>query len=152
MTVRTLTALALVGLVPTAFAQNLAGTWNGSMKLEFSPEVQKQMKGQQIPPMPKLTLAMRPNGTYTVTQVVPAMGQSPARTMKSDGTWSQKGRTVTMTTKTRDGKPVTGEEAKPRAFTLSGDGRTMTIDLSREVSKASPEAKGTKLIVTFRRA
>lgn len=102
-----------------------------------NPQIKAQMKN-----VPTVSLTLKANKTYTSTQTG-GMG-----TVTSEGTWVQSGSKVTLTPTKRDGKAVSGEGAKPRAYTLSADGKSMTLDLTSQVRSASanqkdPNAKAT---------
>jgi hypothetical protein len=64
----------------------------------------------------KAVLDVRSDHTWTAEMSMGAMRES------TTGTWSAEGSTIVLTAKTKNGKPATGDDAKPLTLTLK-DGR-----------------------------
>jgi hypothetical protein len=119
-------------LASLAMAADPAGTYSGKILIDKSkmpkapnPEQQKQMDAMfaKIGLM-KINLVMKSNKTFTISM---EGGPLPKKN-DAQGTWSQKGDTVTMKTTKQDGKDVSGANGQVQNLTLSKDGRTLTLD------------------------
>lgn len=109
-----------------ALAASPVGTWKGKIVVKVPPmpanvnPQQKAMMTQMLGQIAKAKIVanLKKDGTFTVkTSGMP--GPKPSDT--TNGKWTQKGNTVTMT----ESKP--GE--KPQNFILSPNGKTMTLAL-----------------------
>jgi hypothetical protein len=132
-------ASAVLAALALAQANKVTGTWKGSLQVTVPDEMKSQM-----PPasqLPKLEITLKGDGTYNGTTTQPS-SQGKATT-KTEGAWKLQGQNLTLTPKKRDGKPATGEGAKPRVYKLSQDGKTLTLDLTNEM-RQSPQAKNQK--------
>lgn len=130
------------GLSMVAVANaDVVGKWTGTM--EFKSEGGASMKmGTGAPKMPKLTLEIKSDKTYKGTQT----NNQDNKDHTSEGTWTLNGSTLTLTPKMRDGKPASGDGAKPRVYKLSSDGKTMTMDLTAQVKmSAKGQTQGKEL-------
>jgi hypothetical protein len=115
--------------VAAAFAQSAVGAWNGKLQLDTSqmPKAktaeQQKMIDKALAQVRALTLKLnlKADKTFTVS-VPPIMGQ-PTHT--ASGTWTQKGRTVTMITLKEDGKPP--KDKKPQSMTIDPSGKKMVL-------------------------
>lgn len=131
--------------VPTfAFSQQVSGTWNGTLQMDTS-KIPAEYREKAKASMAKLkvTMIFKSDKTFTST----ASGSPDGKSHTSAGTWSQKGNSVSIMTKTYDGKTKAGEP--PRSFTLSGDGKTMTMSIDAKApagSKAPQSMPSIKLI------
>jgi hypothetical protein len=65
---------------------------------------------------------LKAGNTYTATTT----GAPGGKEQTEAGTWSISGSTVTIKTTTSNGKPATGQAARPQKLALSKDGKTMT--------------------------
>ncbi len=107
-------------LVATSFA-DITGKWSGKVTLETKDQkMAQQVKAQGA--MPTVALEFKSDKTYKATQT----GGPDKATHVSEGTWAVSGSSVTLTPKKRDGKAISGEMAKPKVYTLSKDGKSMT--------------------------
>jgi hypothetical protein len=122
-----LTALMLLTL--TAFAQNPVGAWKGKITVDRSalPKVdpqQQKMVDQALTQVEKMVIKLNMKSNKTFTMVVPPFMGNPG--VNAEGTWSQKGSTITMVTKKANGQaPKSGE--KPQPMTITADGKKMTM-------------------------
>lgn len=133
------TIVTIVALSSSAFA-DVVGKWKGQM--EVSTEKGSKVATNGSIKMPSLTLELKADKTYKGTQ-----GNSPdGKEHVAEGKWSLSGNTLTLTPTKRDGKAATGEGAKPRIYTLSKDGKTLTLDLSGVVQSAAKSQAGGKEI------
>jgi hypothetical protein len=72
----------------------------------------------------KMELTFKGDGTASAT-----MGGMPGASDETmTGTWTQSGDVVTVTTKTKNGKPAEGEDAKAQPLVLKDGKLTMTKD------------------------
>lgn len=141
-------AVVLTAFVTTTFAAtNVVGTWTGRIILDMSkmpkptnPQQQQTMKKMmdQLAKM-RITLKLKANKSFSVS----APAGPGGKPQTGEGTWTQSGQTVTITVKTENGKPATGQSAQPQALSLSKDGKTMTL--------VPPTAQGGGKVV-FKRA
>jgi len=69
----------------------------------------------------KMSIELTLNANKTYTQKM----NFGDRKNTSEGTWSIAGNKLTITPKTRDGKPVQGRGAEPRVMTVSADGKSI---------------------------
>ncbi|MBC8063239.1 MAG: hypothetical protein H7Y17_00290 [Chlorobia bacterium] len=131
--------LALAVVAVGAFAQNPAGSWKGKLKVDpasmpkaQSPEQQKMMDQvmTQIKTM-TFTLNMKPNKTFTI--LVPSMMGQPAQ--NGEGTWSQKGKTITLVTTKQNGKAP--KNSKPQIMNIDSGGRKMILNAGDGPRKAT---------------
>lgn len=128
--------LASALLAAVSLAGDIAGKWKGSIVIEADKETMAKINASGKQNLPTVTLEFKADKTYTATQT----GGPDKSTHKSSGTWSQSGNKVSVTPKTRDGKAVTGEQAKPKVYTLSKDGSTMSMDMSAQIRQAAQSA------------
>jgi hypothetical protein len=131
-----LAALALP-LLSLAQAEKVAGSWKGSIQISAPDEMKAQ-----VPPasqMPRLELRLKADGTYSATMTQSSSQGAAKNTVQ--GAWKLQGQNLTLTPKTRDGKPVTGEAARPRVYKLSPDGKTLTLDLTADMRRAAQGGK-----------
>lgn len=163
-------AALLASIIPSVFAQNLVGKWNGSIQApkideskildpsKIKDEKKKQeatmmrMMAQQMKMLAsvRMNLTMNSNNTFTiVTPPMQAGGQTmPAST--STGTWSVKGNQVTFTTKKSNNTEVkAGTQGSVQTMTLSADGKTMTLV---PPMPANAPAQARQVRVVFRKA
>ncbi|MCW5939290.1 MAG: hypothetical protein KF884_02830 [Fimbriimonadaceae bacterium] len=132
-----LLALLAFSALVHAQANKVAGNWKGSLQISAPAEMKSQ-----IPPaaqLPKLDMTLKGDGTYSATMTQPT--QQGSTKTKVEGTWKLQGQDLTITPKTRDGKPATGEAAKPRIYKLSPDGKTLTLDLTADMRRAAQNSK-----------
>lgn len=130
-------ALAICSLA----SADVVGKWSGKMEIEFDKETRAKM-GSQTPKLPTLELELKADKTYKGVQSM------DGRTNTTEGTWSLEGNQVKLMPKKRDGKAATGEGAKPRIYTLSKDGKALTLDLSAQIRSAA-QSNGAKQIPKF---
>lgn len=88
----------------------------------------------------RVTMVFKSDKTFTSK----ATGSPDGKSHTSSGTWSQSGKTVTILTKTYDGKSKTGEP--PRNFVLAGDGKTMSMSINAEAQKGAKAPASTPTI------
>lgn len=134
------TALLAVALAAGAFAADVTGKWSGKIEVDASSEVKAKIKSQGGMQSPTITIEFKSDKSYRANQ----SGMPGGKAMVSEGKWSASGSTVTLTPTKRDGKAVSGEAAKPKVYTLSKDGKTMTMDISgmvRAQVKGNDKAK-----------
>lgn len=134
-----LTPLICFAVATSALAADPVGKWAGKVEIQASKEIKSMMKNQG--PDTKFSLSIKADKTYTGTQ------ESAGKSLTSSGTWVQKGNTVILTAKLRDGKPATGDGAKPRSYTLSPDGKSLSMDITsiaaqRAKQMSKPGEKG----------
>lgn len=113
--------LALSSL--SAFAQSVVGTWKGKTEIRGVNVPEGTTKGMSNM---KNIMVFSKDGTFKQT-VSDARGKEGT----SEGTWTQKGNSITLTTKKRDGKAATGNTS--HVLTLSSDGKKLTRDLTAQV-------------------
>jgi hypothetical protein len=123
---------ALVATFAFALAQNVTGAWKGRIDIDMSKlpaaknEEGKKMM-EQVKTMlgkMKITLTLNANKTYSMK----ATGLPNAmKDQTSEGTWKQRGKSVTLTPTKENGKKPTGESAKPVTLTVSADGKKMSM-------------------------
>lgn len=129
-----------VALAAGAFAADVTGKWSGKIEIEGNPEIKAKVKAQGGMQGPTITIDLKSDKTYKADQT----GMPGGKAMASEGKWSVSGSTVTLTPTKRDGKAVSGEAAKPKVYTLSKDGKTLTMDISgmvRAQVKGNDKAK-----------
>ena len=136
-TARFLSAVVAAAVFATAcLAADVVGKWTGKMTFENDKGVAVDMKMQGAS-LPTLNLELKADKTYAGSQT-----GGPGNTkINTEGTWKLNGNTLTLNPTKRDGKPTTGEGAKPRIYTLSKDGKSLTIDLTARM-KAAVQASG----------
>lgn len=126
------TAAMVATFVTASFAASPVGTWVGKIVLDKTPEIpaqaspaQKQQMQSMIDQIKKIriNLVVKSNKTFLLS--APAIGPQPAT--KAEGTWAQKGSTVTLTTTKENGKAVSGTKAKPQDFQLSANGKSLSM-------------------------
>ena len=136
-----LTATAVLSV--SAFA-DVVGKWKGQMEVTTEKGAKVNVGGANMK-LPSLTLELKGDKTYKGVQ-----GNSPdGKEHVAEGKWSLSGNTLTLTPTKRDGKAASGEGAKPRIYTLSKDGKTLTMDLSGAVQSAAKAQAGGKEIGKF---
>lgn len=129
---RTFLVLTLAATCALAFAQNVTGAWKGKIKMDMSKmpapkdEQGKKMMAQVKDMMAKITinLTLNANKTYTI-KATGIPGKEASQT--SEGTWSQSGKSITVTPTKENGKKATGENAKKQTLTISADGKTISM-------------------------
>lgn len=123
---------ATLATVAVAFAANAAGTYSGKIVLDKSKLPKGQNAEQQkmindslakVAQM-KINLSLKANKTFTITM----SGGPMPKASNAEGTWTQSGNKVTMKTTKQDGKSVSGQQGETQNLTLSGDGKTLTLD------------------------
>jgi len=137
--------LVVFALSAMSFAADVTGKWTGKIEFEVDKAAQAQMKGM-VPKLPGLTLELRSNKSYRGVQA----GGQDGKEHTSEGTWSFEGSTLKLVPVKRDGKAATGEGVKPRNYTLSKDGKTLTLDLSAQFKAAAKGAGGGKEVPQFK--
>lgn len=135
--------IALLAIGAASFAADIVGKWTGSVVIDFDKETLAKMKGK-MPSTPSLLLELRADKTYKGTQT----GGPDKQQHVAEGTYTFDGTTLKLMPKKRDGKPATGDGAKPRVYTLSKDGKTMTMDLSSQAKVAQKSAGGAAATIT----
>ena len=135
MNTRFTLSLVLAALFAVSlFAADVVGTWKGQMEI-----TDPSGKNQPIPEgqSPQLVVNLKADKTYTSTQKGGGGGDAAA-----SGTWSSAGNKVTLLPKKRDGKAASGDGAAPRNYTVSQDGKSMSMDVTAILGKSfSPEQK-----------
>lgn len=124
-----LALVAVASIAVCAFAQSPVGAWKGKIQMDVSkmpkaanPAQQKQMNEAMAKVKAiTLNLNMKANKTFTIS--IPAMMGQPGHT--AEGTWTQSGKKVVLTSTKEDGKPPKKKE--PQTLTLDGNGRKMTM-------------------------
>lgn len=141
------TAAMVATLVSATLAASPVGSWVGKIVLDKAPAIpkdatpeQKKMMTSMIEMMKKMQFTLKVNKDKTFTITTPPMMGQPAN--KGEGTWTQKGSTVTIKMTKDNGKPVTGPKANSRDLTLSADGKKLTLS-----SKGQGQGQG-KLVFT----
>lgn len=123
-----LTALMLLTL--TAFAQNPVGAWKGKISIDRAalPKVtdpqQKKMMDTALTSVEKMTISLNMKSNKTFTLVIPPFMGNPG--VNAEGTWSQKGNTITMVTTKANGQPPKKKDSQPMVITPDGKKMTMT--------------------------
>jgi len=155
---RTVLAVSALALSLSAYAADITGKWTGKMSMDMSalkaqfaaqagnlkPE-QKKMVEQQMAMASTMLAAMRMNvdfqkgGKYTMTTTgTPGSQKAESET----GTWTIKGNQVSMT------GSKSGKGPRTVVGTLSSNGKTITVDLTKEAkaqAAKSGAAKDTKV-------
>ena len=126
-------------------AADVVGKWSGKIEIEVDKATQAKMGGA-APKSPGLTLELRSDKTYKGTQ----SGNPDGKDRTSEGKWKLEGNTLTLSPLKRDGKPATGDGAKPRTYVLSKDGKTLTMDLTSQVRASAKNAAGKAEIPKFK--
>lgn len=108
------------------------------------PAEQKKQVDAMIQQMQAMTLklSVKADKTFSITVPGQAMGGQKVPASTSTGTWVQSGKSVTMTTKKRDGKDLPAGKGNSQTMTISADGKTMTM------VPAGAEAQGVKIVFT----
>lgn len=112
--------LAIAAVAVSAIAQNPVGAWKGKIQMDASsmPKAQnaqqQQMIDKMLAQMKSITLGLNVKANKTFTIDVPSVGGQPG--MKGEGTWSQKGNSVTLVTTKQNGKPP--KNSKPQTLKL----------------------------------
>lgn len=122
------------------------GDWVGRVYLVPGPG----QPGQPLPGDPgKLVyrLTLRTNGTYLTV-----LENSPDKKRHTtEGTWTRKGATMTLTVSKRDGKPDRSEP-RTRILNLSKDGKSISTQLDASVSANAPKGvQPPKVLIVFKR-
>lgn len=112
-----------------AFAQDVSGLWKGNLIMEFPEAMRAHMKGNQMPKI-KFEMTLRADKTYSGVQT--QEGTKQKNTV--EGTYKVEGNKVILTPKKRNGKAVTGEDAKSRVYLLGNGGKTLSLDISEQVN------------------
>lgn len=130
----------LTALSASVLASSPVGNWKGHVVIDTSkmqkvkdPKMQ-QMIDQGIAKAKSMviSLSIKADKTYTAS----ASG-SGAPADKDNGTWKLAGNTLTLTSLKKD------SAQKPQAFTMSSDGKTLTLSL--------PSGQGASAKVIFKR-
>jgi hypothetical protein len=125
-------ALVVVASVAVcAFAQNPVGTWKGKIQMDASklPKAKDATQQKQLDAAMAqvraitITLSLNANKTYKIS--VPPMGGQPGHT--GEGTWVQKGKTLTLSAIKEDGKAP--KDKRPQ---------TVTMDSARKMTMVPP--------------
>ena len=108
-------SLAVCLCIACSKPNGMAGTW----KMDPSREMVQAAKnvGDEVP---AVTMVFNSDNTFDAT-----LG-SKSQTMKAHGQYELKGKELTITATEVDGKPATGEKAKPSKVTLSDDMKSFT--------------------------
>lgn len=124
-----LALVAVASVAVCAFAQSPVGSWKGKILMDTSkmpkaanPQQQKAMN-EAFAKVKAVTLTLNVKGNKTFTITIPPMMGQPGH--NAEGTWTQKGNTVTMISTKEDGKPSTKKQ--PQTMTMDGTGRKMTM-------------------------
>ncbi len=135
-----LVTVVSLALVAASFAVDVTGKWTGKVEMTSpDPKIEAKIK-EQAAQMPTVVLQVKADHTY-VSHSKSAKGQATS----TEGKWELKGDKFLVTPTKRDGKPVTGDRPQLRAYILSKDGKTMTLDISDQLKAHG--AKGTVKIV-----
>lgn len=119
----------LAAITAICIAQSPVGAWNGKLQIDQStiPKAQNAEQKKMIDGMiaqvkaATLKLSMKANRTFTI--LVPSIGGQKAQ--NAEGTWTQKGRTVTLVTTKQNGKAP--KETRPQKMLMDASGRKMTL-------------------------
>lgn len=123
-------ALLVVG-VTASFAQSPVGTWTGKIELKMPklpanmPPEQKAMMDKMLGQMKQARIVLTFKGDKTYTAESKGMPGPSGASTKSGGTWSQSGKTITMTAKEKPGQP-TGAP-KNQTMNFSADGKSLVL-------------------------
>lgn len=135
--------LAALLLTTGAFAAEVSGTWVGKVQTDITkfPEKYRAQVKEGLAKT-KLSITFKANHTFTST------GSGPdGKAHVSTGSWKQTGNSVTITTKTYDGKPRTGDPA--RTLALSRDGKTLVMKMDTKTNqKTGTTAPSVQIIFT----
>ena len=127
-----------VALAAGAFAADVTGKWTGKVEFEADKAMAAKIKSGGGMKGPSISIELKADKTYKASQT----GGPGGKAMVSEGKWTATGSTVTLTPTKRDGKAVSGEAAKPKVYSLSKDGKTMTMDISNMVKAQVKDDKG----------
>ena len=139
------TLLAFFALTALSLATDIVGTWKGKIEIEVDKGAQAQLKGM-APKTPSLTLELRADKTYKAAQA----GTPDGKEHTSEGTWKLEGDTLKLLPLKRDGKAAGGDGAKPRVYTLSKDGKTLSLDLAGQLQISAKGATNPKAMPRFK--
>jgi hypothetical protein len=126
---RLLSVLLLsVLLFAVATAASVVGSWKGKVVLDTSKmkkalNAAEQQRQQQMINSSKslaLTLVFKKDGTYSATATGAPQGTTDS------GKWSQSGNTITVTSSR---KLANGTPSKPESFTMSANGKMLSMPL-----------------------
>lgn len=119
-------------IVSVAVAASPVGSWVGKIVIDKMPPMppnataqQKQQVQGMLDQLKKVRINMSIKANKTFAVKAPSMFGQPAT--NAEGTWKQTGSTITLTTTKENGKPAAGTKAKPQDFTLSKDGKTISM-------------------------
>lgn len=117
-------AFAALSLSVVAFAADITGVWVLQIQMDVSklPADQQAKAKAQLTKF-KSTVTFKKDKTFSAVSA----GTPDGKSHTSTGTWSQSGDTVTLTTKTSDGKAVKGAD---QVVKLSKDGKTMSTSVT----------------------
>lgn len=131
--------LAAAMVCTAAFAQSPVGSWKGKVKIDMSamPKVtdpkQKEMMDKMLAQVQAMTITMNVKANKTFVVTIPAAMGQPGQT--SEGTWTQAGNVVTVTTTKRNGKAA--PDKKPQKMTIQHGGKVMIMNAGDGPQKAT---------------
>jgi|GEM_PF-3299267 len=132
--------ILFISLAAMALAQDVVGKWSGKLEVQLPKNVTVNAKESDLN-MPKVLVDLTLNANKTFVQIVDDARAEKKSTI--EGTWTLTGKMLVLKPLKRDGKPVTGAAAADRTYTLSKDGKTLTMDLSAKVKAKMESEKGT---------
>ena len=136
-------AFSALTLSVAAFAVDISGVWTLQIQMDVSklPADQQTKAKAQLSKF-KSTVTFKKDKTFSAV----SSGTPDGKSHTSTGTWSQTGDTVTLTTKTSDGKAVKGGS---QVVKLSKDGKTMSTSVSGQ--SAGSKSPGPSVTIVFKK-
>ncbi|MBV6457398.1 MAG: hypothetical protein HONBIEJF_00506 [Fimbriimonadaceae bacterium] len=136
---RSLGLLVSILAAGSGFAQSFIGTYKGKMTVDratvsanLTPE-QKQMVEKALKDLDKmkLTLTISKDKTFKLVSVG---GPQTAKSNSSSGTWAQTGKSLKLTFKTVNDKPIS--KAQEQTLSIADGGKTLTLSPGQGAGKS----------------